>query len=51
VTPISLVGIHLFGSSTDEIMQGFSVALKMRATKSDLDATVAIHRPRRKKSC
>jgi glutathione reductase (NADPH) len=38
-----LVGIHLFGPSTDEIIQGFAVALKMGATKSDLDSTVAIH--------
>lgn len=38
-----IVGIHLFGSATDEIVQGFAVALKMGATKADLDATVAIH--------
>ncbi len=38
-----IVGIHLFGSATDEIIQGFAVALKMGATKADLDATVAIH--------
>ncbi|MEO6689583.1 MAG: glutathione-disulfide reductase [Dokdonella sp.] len=38
-----IVGIHLFGTATDEIVQGFAVALKMGATKADLDATVAIH--------
>lgn len=38
-----IVGIHLAGSAVDEIIQGFAVALKMGATKSDLDATVAIH--------
>ena len=38
-----IVGIHLFGSAVDEIIQGFAVALKMGATKADLDATVAIH--------
>jgi glutathione reductase (NADPH) len=38
-----VVGIHLFGTATDEIVQGFAVALKMGATKADLDATVAIH--------
>ena len=38
-----LVGIHLFGVAADEIVQGFAVALKMGATKADLDATVAIH--------
>ena len=38
-----IVGIHLFGSAVDEIIQGFAVALKMGARKADLDATVAIH--------
>lgn len=38
-----IVGIHLFGSAADEIVQGFAVALKMGARKADLDATVAIH--------
>lgn len=38
-----IVGIHLVGKSSDEIMQGFSVALKMGATKKDFDSTVAIH--------
>ena len=38
-----VVGIHIIGKGADEILQGFSVALKMGATKADLDATVAIH--------
>ena len=31
-----VVGIHLLGMASDEIMQGFSVAVKMGAKKSDL---------------
>ena len=38
-----VVGIHLVGDGADEMLQGFAVALKMGATKSDLDNTVAIH--------
>lgn len=38
-----VVGIHGIGVGMDEILQGFAVALKMGATKRDLDATVAIH--------
>ncbi|HET9957394.1 MAG TPA: glutathione-disulfide reductase [Polyangiaceae bacterium] len=38
-----VVGIHLIGRNCDEIIQGFAVALKMGATKADLDRTVAIH--------
>jgi glutathione reductase (NADPH) len=38
-----VVGIHGIGSGMDEILQGFAVALKMGATKKDLDDTVAIH--------
>lgn len=38
-----IVGIHLFGQGSDEILQGFAVAVKMGAKKSDLDKTVAIH--------
>ncbi len=38
-----VVGIHLIGDGADEMLQGFAVALKMGATKADLDATVAIH--------
>jgi glutathione reductase (NADPH) len=38
-----VVGIHGIGFGVDEILQGFAVALKMGATKADLDNTVAIH--------
>ena len=38
-----IVGIHGIGFAMDEILQGFSVALKMGATKADFDNTVAIH--------
>jgi glutathione reductase (NADPH) len=38
-----VVGMHVIGMGADEMMQGFGIALKMGATKADLDATVAIH--------
>ncbi len=38
-----IVGCHLIGRGVDEILQGFAVAVKMGATKADLDNTVAIH--------
>jgi glutathione reductase (NADPH) len=38
-----IVGIHAIGIGADELIQGFAVALKMGARKSDLDRTVAIH--------
>jgi glutathione reductase (NADPH) len=38
-----VVGCHLIGLGADEILQGFAVAVKMGARKSDLDDTVAIH--------
>ncbi|EPZ32535.1 hypothetical protein ROZALSC1DRAFT_26777 [Rozella allomycis CSF55] len=38
-----ILGLHLVGPSSDEILQGFSVAIKMGATKKDFDNTVAIH--------
>ena len=38
-----IVGCHIIGRAADEIMQGFATAIKMGATKSDLDNTVAIH--------
>jgi len=38
-----VVGIHMIGLGADEMMQGFAVALRMGATKKDLDDTVAIH--------
>ncbi len=38
-----VVGIHVIGLAADEMIQGFAVALRMGATKADLDRTVAIH--------
>jgi glutathione reductase (NADPH) len=38
-----VVGVHVIGPGADEMMQGFAVALRMGATKSDFDDTVAIH--------
>ncbi|KAJ2917609.1 hypothetical protein MD484_g2824, partial [Candolleomyces efflorescens] len=38
-----VVGVHLIGQGSDEALQGFGVAVKMGATKKDLDDTVAIH--------
>ncbi|KAH9814061.1 hypothetical protein DFH28DRAFT_314719 [Melampsora americana] len=38
-----VVGIHMIGMGSDEITQGFAVAIKMGATKKDLDDTIAIH--------
>jgi glutathione reductase (NADPH) len=38
-----VVGIHVIGPGADELLQGFAVAMRMGATKRDLDDTVAIH--------
>ena len=38
-----IVGLHVIGMGADEMLQGFTVALRMGATKSDFDDTVAIH--------
>jgi len=38
-----VVGLHMIGLGCDEILQGFAVAIKMGATKSDFDNCVAIH--------
>ena len=38
-----IIGCHVVGHGADEIIQGFTVAVKMGATKSDFDNTVAIH--------
>ena len=36
-------GCHSIGMGSDELLQGFGVALKMGATKADFDDCVAIH--------
>ncbi|MGO1857084.1 MAG: glutathione-disulfide reductase [Psychrobacter sp.] len=38
-----VIGLHGIGFGTDEMIQGFAVAIKMGATKADFDNTVAIH--------
>lgn len=38
-----VVGCHIIGDGADEMLQGFAVAIKMGATKSDFDNTIAIH--------
>ena len=38
-----IVGCHVIGAGADEMMQGFAVAIRMGATKTDFDDTVAIH--------
>ncbi|KAG2190350.1 hypothetical protein INT46_003204 [Mucor plumbeus] len=38
-----VVGLHIIGRNSDEIMQGFGVAIRMGATKADFDNCVAIH--------
>ena len=38
-----VVGLHILGSGSSEMLQGFGVAVKMGATKKDFDSCVAIH--------
>lgn len=38
-----VVGLHMIGQGVDEMLQGFSVAIKMGATKAQFDETMAIH--------
>jgi thioredoxin reductase (NADPH) len=38
-----VVGIHYFGAAADEVVGGFSVAMKLGMTKADLDSTIGIH--------
>ena len=38
-----VIGCHVIGDGADEMMQGFSVAVRMGAAKKDFDDTVAIH--------
>lgn len=38
-----VVGLHVIGMGADEMLQGFGIAIKMGATKADLDSVVAIH--------
>ena len=38
-----VLGMHVIGIGADEMTQGFGIALKMGATKADVDSVVAIH--------
>jgi len=38
-----VVGLHILGIGSSEVLQGFGVAIKMGATKADFDRCVAIH--------
>jgi len=38
-----VVGLHIIGMGSDEVLQGFGVAVRMGATKADFDRCVAIH--------
>lgn len=38
-----VVGLHIIGLGSGEILQGFGVAINMGATKADFDSCVAIH--------
>jgi len=35
--------VQLIGRGSDEVLQALTIALKMNATKSDIDRTMAIH--------
>ena len=39
----NVLGMHMMGADSPEIMQGFAVAINMGMTKADLDMTVGIH--------
>jgi glutathione reductase (NADPH) len=39
----NVVGLHILGLGSGEMLQGFGVAVKMGATKADFDSCVAIH--------
>ncbi|KAH7224682.1 hypothetical protein BKA60DRAFT_449682 [Fusarium oxysporum] len=38
-----VIGLHIMGLGSGEMLQGFGVAVKMGATKADFDSCVAIH--------
>ncbi|MEM1369835.1 MAG: FAD-dependent oxidoreductase, partial [Cyanobacteria bacterium P01_H01_bin.15] len=38
-----VLGAHMVGESAAEIIQGVAIAVKMKAKKSDFDATIGIH--------
>ena len=38
-----VVGFHLLGPNAGEVTQGYGVAIRLGATKSDFDSTIGIH--------
>jgi glutathione reductase (NADPH) len=38
-----VLGCHIVGDSAAEIVQAVAIAIKMKATKADFDATMAVH--------
>ena len=38
-----VLGCHIVGDSAAEITQAVAIAVKMKATKTDFDATMALH--------
>ena len=38
-----MVGFHVMGPNAGEISQGYSLAIRLGATKADFDATIGIH--------
>lgn len=38
-----VLGIHVLGPNSGEVVQGFGIALKLRATKADFDRLIGIH--------
>lgn len=38
-----ILGFHYLGPNAGEVTQGFATAMKLNATKDDLDATIGIH--------
>ena len=38
-----VLGCHIVGAGAGEIIQAVGIAVKMKATKADFDATMAVH--------
>jgi glutathione reductase (NADPH) len=38
-----VLGVHILGHEAGEIVQAIAIAIKMKATKADFDATMAVH--------
>jgi len=42
-TTDQVLGVHLVGPDSGELIQALGIAIKMKATKADFDATMAVH--------